>query len=350
EYEISVAAETSKALFKFAVDNGLGFSNTIELRRQWLESIGINREFEAAYPSIADYAFYSTHRYPIIAVSSRKDEFYFKPVEGILETSQSVLEFLESTTCFEEILSYIAENAPNVSGAVMENYSEPIKAYFGRVSKHTRGDIKFRTIDLMYPSDYLHETIHVMLNTRIGTEILWSHEGIINWLLHKHNYPSDLRDRLNKMYSISESGLVSIGADLAQYIRLTNTIYDTKQNDLEEDNFNLFNYKEALLDASLILPISRELLPKMLTDTISDIYLTGLDRLLISPGMELSDVEAIHFIDYLIDKYSFETVLEFCLNQSPDYEAVFGLTYRELRADYLDYLTEETEGAGGMMD
>jgi len=174
----------------------------------------------------------------------------------------------------------------------------------------------------------LHEYIHVILR-QADTGHIWRAEGLTDYLaqiVYPYSYNRVFFEEENMLHVLSNNG----DDNYVNTIREIYYIYTGNElTDLPNMRALIDAYSYALLlDSDEVLHMYLAFLP---------IY----QRYNVKPdneGNELSLPQATSLIAFLVDTYSFETVLK--LNESwVSVESIFGKSYEELREDWILWLS-----------
>jgi len=314
--------ESKEALFEYITD---------QTRTDWLNYIGVQREYSDPYDGFLD-AFTIKGLNPMIA-EAHNATFNFRtysvphsPPLGF-DTASRMETFL-----YREMhgIEYISEWLNANAGEKLSFVKTPDMVTYqnGEHIRHGAAYPKSQLIHLANTIGHLHEYIHIILYTPYG----WLNEGLAVYL-SEIVYPSHYRRILFEEYGLRVFLSDESIRKYESLIRDTYYMYTGNELSYPPD-------MRALIDTfSLILLFDDD-------DWLREYFIFRpiyiLDRLNLNGnniGNEMSRYEAASFVAYLTDVYSFEKLLQLAEPWAV-FESVFGKNYEELRSDWIKSLSK----------
>lgn len=341
EEEMKVAKGTAASIATYIIDkHGIDSffeSNETSYRQEWLQSIGVDREYFDEYSSTLGGLLYShTKDYPLI-IRANKAEFYFQIIPEYMDTVEQIktviIDALEGS---EFVMEYIRVNAPRNYKRLSENFEGVVRYYF--VTDTWKGymgtaDADFKVIEARHGSVIIHELTHIFIPGSFSKSI-WQFEGIAEYFNY-NVYPTQTLKETYYEYltwDFSGSDNRSKALSLCQDYYLSHAPLPESPQDMEIG---------LLFEAFAVIPITH---PELRFDT--KLYRSVLEVRGRSDngvvGNELTYQQAYLFISYLIDNYSLDTVLDFC-QDGADFKTIFGDSYESLKAQWIDSIAKAYE-------
>ena len=331
--ELQVAKDTAAALAKYVIEN-YGMESflsgvTPKQKQAWLLSIGATGVYtNEDEESFKDYTYSYSKEYPLI-VTTDQAVFYLKRIPGDFESVEQVKQVLSETQkCIADMKAFIKDNAPQSYELIKETIDEPIHYYFqthlinGRVGEASEYDNK---VELSATWAIPHETAHILIPAQ-GSSSTWRYEGIAEYLWY--TIAPDATDR-----EITYSEFLQMaGAEQSQFDQLRLQYYlNHAQYPKSAEVFDLAEFQRATAAVTLAYPeLNIDFLNGRFKEPVKEFRRED-------PGNGLTYPQAHLLISYLIDQYSLDAVLEFCLNDSA-FEDAFGRSYEEVLEELVDGL------------
>jgi hypothetical protein len=179
-----------------------------------------------------------------------------------------------------------------------------------------------RRIDIADPAAILHEYIHIAVprNSAKG-DIVWQYEGLAEYLSLKICPTEPVREKYYNVIFGDSSRETEPADELTKLIReyyLKKAPYPDNPNETDPALF-----MEAAAVSTLLNPNIRTDSP-LLSWTVL--------------GNELTYPEAYLFVSYLIERYSLDTILDYC-HEGADFDAVFGNSYENIKNEWISSLS-----------
>lgn len=328
--ELAAAKATSVALCRYAVANhgceALLTGDGVSLRRLWLRSIGVDREFADPWGStLGQYRFRASANYALVAVDPHDNTFYLAPMPDVA-TAGDLCWFLHDLLAGPEALFALVE-------AEAPEYAALLRGRYARLRVYCRQDgswavPEYRGIRLALGAGFMHELTHVLVPPASGANFystMWQYEGLCCWAGHQA-YPMQAQQAQthqalhlfanmpdpqtpNHRFSTLAAGLYLQGAPLPT----------------SPDGADVTRYAHAMALIPLRWP---DAAPEAAwAATIHDAY-PGTQN---ANGNELTDYQAFSFTAFLIARHGLPAFLRFCVDGG-SFEAAFGESYEAARA------------------
>ncbi|WIV11695.1 hypothetical protein [Proteiniborus sp. MB09-C3] len=336
EDEIKIAKDTASSLVKYLIENNsveelISQNVDIDFKRDWLKSIGVDREYENRYEGEFKNLRYSKSRDYSMIIQSDTAEYNMIPIEDA-STGAEIEKFIyKDQQGRSYILKYLKENAPENFSYVRKN--EKPSYYF--LSDPMLKNIRSYALENGYISlgnkaiDHLHEYSHILI-WPLYNSFHWQHEGIAEYLsmvVCPENYFIEI--------SFDEELVSKDLTEFPEYYLLALEYYINHDGSIKIDNIDRRLWSDGLAYATLNSEGNwvRGYMP------IYEFYkhIGGVKKY---EGNELSYIQAASFTAYLIDNYSLDIFLEFCKNGSgaDGFKRIFGVAYSEVKENWLEYL------------
>lgn len=338
EEEMKVTKGTAASLATYIIDeHGIDSfleSEEVSFRQEWLQSIGVSRVYSDENSNTFKGLLYvHTKDYPLI-IRANKAEFYFQIIPEYMEIVEQIenviIDALEGS---DFIIEYLKVNAPRNYERLSENLEGVVRYYF--VTETSRGylgsaDTDYKEIEAMHGSVVIHELTHIFIPGGLSNKSKWQFEGIAEYFSFNVYPTQTLKEVYYEYLTWDYSGTDNRSKvlTLCQDYYLSHAIYPESPQDMDIG---------LLIEAFGVITLTH---PELRCD--SKLYKSVLevrgrsDNGII--GNELTYHQSYLFISYLIDKYSLDTVLDFCQNNA-DFEAIFGDTYENLKAKWINGIT-----------
>lgn len=326
--EIEIARKTTLSLTDYIIMK-YGFDTLLngfdaQLKQEWLDSLGIKREYDYPYEGkFTNFHFSKSSEYPLI-VKTDQVTYYFQPIESVLNESQEIEYFIHKDIDGRKyILNFLKEH--------MEDYrlinNSQIDCYvLSGTNEKNGGDTLGNKITLYGRiSPHLHEATHVFVRESLNAS--WKYEGMaeyINLIVYPYSY---YKETLTKEYL--ENGT----KNQSQVVKEAFEYYFNQGGRVTStDGIDMRLYVDSIAYASLHTNSKIDQF-NTLTTPINEVY--GLKTNM--EGNELTYFQANSFLAYLADFYSIEDVIKFYTTDL-NIEDVFQKTYAELKAEWIAYL------------
>lgn len=353
EEDTLIARETAVSFVCYVVEqrgaNALFAQNCDGYKQDWIDGLNIGIVYTDPYAGFFDGYNYILldQTYPLIVITDRGDIFHFKPIllPASIFSPKDLKSFLyHAAVGTEAILEKVERDASVYLDLVQDNYREPVTVYLDQSIAPSHTYIDAREIYVNGPELYLHELTHIL--TGKNYEYAWRYEAIAEYI------------RIN-VYNIA------MPARRAEYFEiitdLDNYVNEHSADFGELEDVFLYKLRGMYIDHAGEPQTQDDINPGVLLELGSAITTAmdldglytgnwGLRRYVGTNGgkpnengNELIYNEAYLLGAYLIDNYSFEAFLGFCLSTVSEEEA-FGKSYDELKTEWLDYLHSEYSG------
>lgn len=338
EEEMKIAKGTAASLTTYIIDKyGVGSfleSNETSYRREWLQSIGVDREYSDEHISTLGGLLYShTKDYPLI-IKSNDATFYFQIIPEYMETVEQVKSVVTDVLVGSElIMEHLRVNAPRNYERLKDNLVG-VQIYF---KTELSGGYMFgiadpdsKEIEVRHASVVIHELMHIIIPRVWGDKSRWQFEGIAEYFQYDVYPTYTLKERhyANLTWDSSGTDDCSKATSLCQDHYLLHVPLPQSPEDMDVGLYIEAMGTTALLHTELQCD-------SRMFRSVSEI--AGRKEIE-SVGNELTYEQSYLFISYLIDKYSLDTVLDYCQNNA-DFEAIFGDSYENLKAQWIDSIT-----------
>lgn len=319
--EFEIAFMTAYSYTKYLINDNdiLDFLyDDMDNRQEWLTSIGVNKELDESSEIMDITCYAKDNEYPLI-VHTNDSSYYFKPIENYFTTAEQMEEFIRLAKDFREYLqNYLRKNAA-ISFSKL-NVDVSYRYYMRTGLSLCYVDRKSNEINLAFGIYGLtHEIVHEMIPYKRDER--WIDEGLAEYLScvvypnnekRKWYYDTicqfDKNDDIYKFY-IEHGGSLNSISDFNMELAIDAYCYAKLRNQSsswEQEHFN--------------------------SPLISDLY--HIDNKNKSRGDELTYFQASSFVNYLVKKYTIDTVIDFC-NSTISYEDYFGYSYIQLKQDWI---------------
>ena len=192
-YDRTVARQTAGLLCRHILDNH-GYSALAGmvgdgLRTEWLQSIGVDREYADPYEGTLDgFTWETSRKYPLILTSPKGDIFYLAPLPGDMDTAAGVRAFLyDAITGPQKVIDGLRADAPEYADYMQANFARPLKYYMEPDSdRYSYANWAAQEIHIGHTGTIIHETMHIL--TRVYATYdryymdQWKVEGLAEYL------------------------------------------------------------------------------------------------------------------------------------------------------------------------
>ncbi len=333
-----IAVQTAYSFGEFLINN-YGFekfisANLTDYRTDYLKYLGINREFNIDLDlSALDGAEYSRKflSYPLVIKTANRvynlDAFSSTRETASFDTPERVLYHLtESNAELEKILNFIKENAAESYEFVSKRYAENIEYYISDSEIKTCCDVGARKIYLLDPSEFIHETIHLITLQNNPTAGAWIGEGVAEYL---SRFVSKHISDINNRFYLSFTDKTLTGS-ISDFVSSVNSLYEERGGKFDslsdfdfaliEECIGITTFKDESFKSQIKFPYATNPIYKTYACTNKD-------------GNALTYPEAYAFTKYLIDKYGFSSVIKSCINYDfkRDFETDYEILINEFK-------------------
>lgn len=350
EETIDLAKKTAVSLGKYIIDNysadALVRASLTEYRGEWMAKNGIESAFALPYDlSWLDGSTYSVKllQYPLVIETENKvfylDSFSAERESASFDTPEAVLRHLSmGNEGVEGILQYLRSNVGDeeLLEEMITNLEGKTEYYISSREIGTEADVDGRKIYLRDPSEYVHETMHILTLHENRVEGAWLAEGVAEFFAREVcDIPGDIDYR---MYDAFTQALVfgSLGSfvrDVKEKFQQLGGVFD------DFDSFEFYLLEQAIAYTTLSAPEYKSSISfPYATTSVGDMrYLTSSD-----PGNRLTYPECYLFVKYLIGTYGMDSVLTCCLDY--EFDLIFHQTYEAVYSDFIKTLNHQTYG------
>ena len=336
--DVRLAEDTAVALCAYVLENdgieALRSGDCIADRKEWLQSIGVDRPYaDPYYETLTGYRFSPNASYPLMAVNPYGNRIYLAQMEDMQSAKDLRMFLYDMLAGPQAVLALVAEQAPERLAAVKSRYEGRMWVYCGS----TDGSYTYvegRSIYLQLSYGYLHELGHILFPTPRGANFysqMWQYEGLCDYLCYTV-YPTYARAK-----SYYEALYFYAGLDQIED-KTPNQRFYVKLFDLYLRNAAMpERYDE--IDAALFTQCSAAV-PLVFPDAAPDSdWVTpvsyGYPALRAIAGNELTYQQSYAFAAWLIRKHSLQTYLDFCLEGMTFAEA-FDMPYESAKSAWLE--------------
>ena len=291
-------------------------------RNEWLRTIDVAAEYRNLYGTefLEDAIYRENYRYPLI-MRHGVHQYNFLPLRSFatpVEVWKALSQYAEG---MQTLWDHLAEYAPSACERIRTQWALPMTTSFTAVgeSQEKHGGI----VTVARPMDWLHETIHFLLEREMGKDPAWTQEGMTTYLscLTGQTFDGDNYYALLTLdYSkIADSPSKTIALQLVEY-------YHTHWL---QESYNPLTYYRAL-------GLFREAAEEAGAEDFRPIVVSCGERrnelsggnFTEENGNELSYYQAMLVVDYLVEQHGLDAVLE-AFFEDEDFPESFGLTYQE---------------------
>ena len=291
-------------------------------RNEWLRTIDVAAEYRNLYGTefLEDAIYRENYRYPLI-MRHGVHQYNFLPLRSFatpVEVWKALSQYAEG---MQTLWDHLAEYAPSACERIRTQWALPMTTSFTAVgeSQEKHGGI----VTVARPMDWLHETIHFLLERETGKDPAWTQEGMTTYLscLTGQTFDGDNYYALLTLdYSkIADSPSKTIALQLVEY-------YHTHWL---QESYNPLTYYRAL-------GLFREAAEEAGAEDFRPIVVSCGERrnelsggnFTEENGNELSYYQAMLVVDYLVEQHGLDAVLE-AFFEDEDFPESFGLTYQE---------------------
>jgi len=326
--------------------DALARENCDLFRQEWLDDIGVDREYTDPYAGWFEGCTWETSKkYPLIIMTKKGDTFYLKPLPGDMETPQEVRAFMhEAMYGPKALIEGLRLDAPEYADYMEKNFTLPIKYYIeSSEDQYSYANWSLREIHLGLTGTVIHETMHVL--TRVYAKAVgyymdqWKVEGIAEYLTLKY-WPSTgqkeaLFRELTEFDCEPNADDTERDTAVKQAVRIIRELYQEKNGiPASVEEMNAYEYVLASAKADQLTDWDW----KSVGDAFNSLNSKNVSQRFVN-GLTYNEV--FSFTDYLIRTYSLDKFLAFCMGDA-FFEEAYGLTYEEaLEGWQTDLLGEE---------
>lgn len=331
---ISIAKQTAYSFGNFVLTNydlkKFLAADLLQYRQEWLDSIQCNQCFDIPYDlSWLDGAQYSQKlfQYPIVITTSNRtyylDNFYNARPTASFDTAERVLCHLSQGYSESlKILEHIRINAPKNYSSVSKKFKSKIEYFISDRELRTQCDMDRSTIYLLDPSEYIHETIHIISLSENPTDAAWLCEGIAEYFARSVSTQlADINYRFYESFS-----LTNLSGKLKEFVDAVNAKYINMGGNYSDiETFDFAILEEAIGITTLTFPQYKSQIT--FPYATNSIYYTY-SKASYTDENKLTYPEAFAFTKYLIDTYGLDKVLQCC--SSYNFEKIFGKSFNDV--------------------
>lgn len=352
EETIDIAKKTAVSLGKYIIDNysadALVRASLTDYRREWMAESGIESEFALPYDlSWLDGATYSVKllQYPLVIETANRvfylDGFSSGRESSTFDTPEAVLRHLSmGNKGVEEILQYLNANVEEKAllNTIMTNFEGKIEYYISSRESGTEADVDDRKVYLKDPSEYVHETMHILTLHENRIEGAWLAEGVAEFLSREIcDIPGDIDYRMYDSFTEA-----NVFGSLRRFVQDVKAKFQELGGGFDDfDSFEFHLLEQAIAYTTLLSPEYKSSISfPYATVSVGDMRYVGSS----DPGNKLTYPESYLFVKYLIDTYGIDKVLTCCLDY--DFDLVFHQAYETVYLDFIKALAHQTYGDG----
>ena len=327
------AEETALSLTQFLTErDGMETFLTTDYmdidRTQWLQSIGVNKEYNDIYQNIESrFILMPSKTYDVSAISQKYNMAYnIVSITGQSDSPTLVRCFLyEAENMVEEVLNWISREAPEYYERCSNNLQFGSRVYVNLDG--TRSTVKINHIFLKSYINFADQFMYILVpvKTYEYNTPLWVYNGLYGAVSMRFS-----SERMDAYYQ--------------SWLKYALENYSDSSHNQDKDINELLYYAACMLGTN-------DFLDNVGTADVFDAFaLCQLDHdfddavwqhhpvVRKDQGNELSDFQVASFTNYLINKYSLDKVLQFCFSQPIAFASVFGCTYKSAKDDWIVYL------------
>lgn len=324
---VEVSESTAGEFIGYLLENG-GLSRVIASpfsendRNEWLRTIGVATEYRNLYGTdfLEDTTYRQSYLYPLI-MRHGVHQYNFLPIHNFStpeEVWRAVSQYAEG---MQALNAHLAEDAPSVYERIRAQWALPMTTSFTSTGESQEQHVGIVTV--ARPMDWLHETIHFLLERETEKDPAWTQEGMATYLscltgqtFEGDNYYALLTLDYNK---IADSPSKTIALQLADY-------YHAHWFQERYDPLTYYRalglFRQAAEDVG-----ANDFRPIVVScgERRNALFGGNFDE---QNGNELSYYQAMLIVDYLVEQQGLDAVLK-SFFEDEDFLSSFGLTYQE---------------------
>lgn len=336
---------TKYLINQYDVETFLSCENSVYYRQQWLNIIGVNKNYDMPYNlDWLDGALYShSNEYPLIIITNNRI-YNLSPIsESISSTGYILTDSFDTpeliikrisdyNSSILDVLSYIRDNAPVNYPQILSIWESTIYYYFDDGFSHSYAVPLQKEVYLKETGDFLHETIHILIPEVTGEKQIWKTEGIAEYFYCLSNVLT--ARKIRSYQSLILDSEVFDGDNRLFLESVQNYYLLNKPYPLSSEDFDYALFYEAIAVTTL---------------TQSELNITNTPVAVLSvadwrnisvyqgyPGNNLTYPEAFLLAKYITDIYGLDLMISLCLNSSPySFEQTLNITYDEISANFM---------------
>ncbi len=340
---IEIAQTTAKAFINYVIDThgkqAFLSAGIEDYRQEWLTALGVDKTFDIPYDiSWLDGAEYSQKllQYPFVIKTNNRtyymDSFSAKRDSAAFDTPEKVLKHLSvGYSGIRDIIEYTRTQTQESDAYrfMWDKFNGKIEYYISDREMGTEANVDERKVYLLDPSEYVHETAHILTledNVRAGA---WLAEGVAEYFSREiYNEPSDIDYRM--YLSFTEDVATGALGDFVEDVKTRFTIIGGTFTSFEDFNFYLL--EKAIAYVTLTKPEYKESIRfPYATTSVANIRqssATGYE------GNDLTYPEAYLFTSYLIEQYGLEKTISCCIDY--DFNKCFDNSFENVFAWFIE--------------
>lgn len=337
---IDIADMTAVGLGEYIIDNYSfdAFLNAslTDYRREWLSQNDIDTSFDIPFDlSWLSGAVYSQKllQYPLVIETKNRvyylDSFHAERNSATFDHPRAVIEHLSNGNAgVNKVLKYIKSSATkNTSDTILKNADAKIEYYISSDEIGTEADVNNKKVYLKDPSEFVHETAHILTMNNNRVDGAWLAEGIAEYLSREiSGVNSDIDYRMYHSFVASD-----VTGDLKSFVEDVKTQYKSSGGSFEGfEAFDFYLLEQSIAYVTLTKPEYKQKIKfPYATTSVKDLrYSSSGDK-----GNNLTYPESYLFVRYLINKYGLDNVLNCCL--AYDLERSFNETYDVIYSNFI---------------
>lgn len=331
--ELTLARDTAVALCRYGLEqhggDALLTGDGVALRRQWLQSIGVGRDFsDPCQASLQQYRFRACANYTLAAEDPHGNTFFITPMADVT-TADDLRWFLHDLQAGPEALFALVEaDAPEYVALLRSRYGK-LRVYCGQDGSWAVPE--YREIRLALGSGFMHELVHILLPPSAGASFystMWQYEGLCYWAGYQaypmHAQKAQTHQALHFFHAMEDPQTPNHRfSKLAAALCMQGTLPPEHPADAD-----VARYAHAMALVPLRDPDAAQ--DSAWAATIHDSYPATQNL----NGNELTEYQSFSFTAHLIDQHGLATFLLFCEENLP-FEQAFGVPYEAAREDWL---------------
>lgn len=341
EETIDIAKKTAVSLGKYVIDNysidDFVKASLTDYRSEWMIEQGIESSFTIPYDlSWLDGATYSVKflQYPLVIETANRifylDSFKTSRESSTFDTPEAILRHLSmGNKGVEEVLQYLNLNVADekLLEEIVDNFEDKIEYFISSRESGTETDVNDRKIYLRDPSEYVHETMHILTLNENRLEGAWLAEGVAEFFSREVcDIPGDISYRM--YYSFTDE---YVGSNLENFVQDVKSKFEELGGVfIDFDSFKFYLLEQAIAYTTLLTPEYKSSINfPYATTSVGDMRYWPSSY----PGNELTYPESYLFVKYLIDTYGVDKVLACCLDY--DFDIIFNQPYDVVYSDFI---------------
>lgn len=344
---IDMANKTAVSLGKYIIDNyplnDFLQASLTDYRNEWILNNNITVAFNVSFDlSWLNGAVYSEKflQYPLVIETTNRiynlDSIYSARDSAAFNSPQTIIEHLSNgNKGVREALTYMQLNLTdeNLLNNIRNSYDGKIEYFISSQEIGTEADVDKRKVYLKDPSEFIHETMHVLTLKKNCVDGAWLAEGVAEFFSREiSDIKADIDYRMYNSFSMAD-----VSGDLKSFVQDVKVKYESFGGDFSGiDTFKFYLLEQSIAYVTLTKPEYKQKIKfPYATTRVKDMkYLSSSDK-----GNELTYPESYLFVRYLINKYGIDKVLSCCFDY--DLMQTFGATYEKIYSDFVKAINDD---------